>query len=84
MYLSKWFVSLLVISTALSAQTVDLKEQYGIQTEIRQASEAAPAHIVEHASFMRFVDGEFQLIKTGTNGFTCLVVREPLGRFEPA
>lgn len=83
MYLSKWFVSLLFISTAIPTQATDLKEQDDIQTEILQASEAAPKHIVEHASFMRFVDGEFQLIKTGTNGFTCLVVREPLGRYEP-
>lgn len=79
----KSFVGLFFLSTALSAQAADLKEQDSIQIEIRQASEAAPAHIVEHASFMRFVDGEFRSIKTGTNGFTCLVVREPLGRYEP-
>ncbi|MFT6989721.1 MAG: hypothetical protein ACJASL_001694 [Paraglaciecola sp.] len=83
MYLSKWFVNLFLISITLPSQATDLKVKKDIQTEIRQASEAASAHIVEHASFMRFVDGEFRLIKTGTNGFTCLVVREPLGRYEP-
>jgi hypothetical protein len=83
MYISKWFISLLFISTALSAQATDLKEHEMIQTEISHASEGAPEHIVEHASFMQFVDGEFHLIKTGSNGFTCLVVREPLGRYEP-
>jgi hypothetical protein len=31
---------------------------------------------------MRFIDGKFELLKMGTNGFTCLVVREPLGRYK--
>lgn len=84
MYLCKYFFSLIFISTVLTAQASDLKENEKIEMEIRQASEGAPAHIVEHASFMRFVDGAFQLIKTGTNGFTCLVVHEPLGRYEPS
>jgi hypothetical protein len=83
MCLFKSFVSLFFFLTVSSTQATDLKEQESIKKEIQQASEAAPVHIVEHASFMRFVDGEFRSVKTGSNGFTCLVVREPLGRYEP-
>ncbi len=55
-----------------------------IAQEIALASEAAPAHITEHASFMMFKKGRFELIRQGSNNFTCLVVREPKGRFEPS
>jgi hypothetical protein len=84
MYLSKWFTSIFFILTSLFIQASDLKEYGVIQAEVIQASEAAPTHIVQHANFMQFVDGKFRLIKSGTNDFTCLVIREPLGRYEPA
>ena len=54
------------------------------EMEIRHASEAAPAHIAESASFMIFKEGKFHLTKEGTNNFTCMVIRDPMGRFEPS
>jgi len=54
------------------------------EMEIRHASEAAPAHISDSASFMIFKEGKFQRIKEGTNNFTCMVIRDPMGRFEPS
>ena len=52
--------------------------------EIHLASEAAPQHITAQASFLAFENGRFTPIKQGTNNFTCLVMRSPEGRFEPA
>lgn len=52
--------------------------------EIAFASEAAPAHITSQANFMAFRDGKFETILQGTNNFTCLVVRDLNGRFEPS
>ena len=55
-----------------------------IQREILLASKAAPTYITNSASYMIFQNGKFELIKQGENNFTCLVVRNPEGRFEPA
>ena len=52
--------------------------------EMLLASEGGPDHITDDASFMKFENGKFVYIKRGTNNFTCLVMREPKGRFEPA
>lgn len=52
--------------------------------EITYASEAAPKHITDSASFVMFESGKFKIIKKGSNNFTCLVMRNPNGRFEPA
>lgn len=52
--------------------------------EIQFASQAAPSHITDNASFMAFERGKFKLVKRGSNNFTCLVVRNPEKRFEPA
>ena len=52
--------------------------------EIRNASEAAPKHVTENASYLKFEDGKFVLIKKGSNNFTCFVVHDPNGRFEPS
>lgn len=52
--------------------------------EIISASEAAPDNVTEFATFLKFKDGDFLTIKKGVNNFTCFVVREPKGRYEPA
>ncbi len=52
--------------------------------EIKYASEAAPNHITDNASFMMFKDGKYVEIKKGTNNFTCFVIRNPNGRYEPS
>ncbi|WP_339618002.1 chromate transporter [uncultured Gilvimarinus sp.] len=52
--------------------------------EVTYASEAAPKHITDAATFLMFRDGTFQTIKEGSNNFTCLVLRNPNERFEPA
>lgn len=54
------------------------------KTEVKLASEGAPNHITENASFMKFENNKFVRIVKGSNNFTCLVVREPKGRFEPS
>ncbi len=54
------------------------------QEEVSRVSEAAQLHITQNATFTMFADGEFKLIKKGSNNFTCFVVREPKGRYEPA
>ncbi|MGK0299024.1 MAG: hypothetical protein ACI9XC_002650 [Gammaproteobacteria bacterium] len=52
--------------------------------EINFAAEGAPKHITDEASYLKFVNGKFESIKKGTNNFTCFVVREPKGRYEPS
>jgi len=54
------------------------------QEEIASASEAAPAHITKEATFLTFEKGRLVKIKSGKNNFTCFVVREPKGRYEPS
>jgi len=68
-----------VFVTAEAVAMTDEEKQ-----EVTFASEAAPNHITDSASFVMFRDGKFKTIKKGSNGFTCLVVRNPHGRFEPA
>ncbi len=69
----------LVLLTAMVDAMPDEEKQ-----EIAYASEAAPKHITDSASFVMFRDGTFKTIKKGSNNFTCLVMRNPNGRFEPA
>lgn len=52
--------------------------------EILYASEGAPSHITDNATFLKFQNDRFVEIKAGGNNFTCLVVREPKGRYEPS
>ena len=71
------WISLLFSCCSLAQSPQDI-------AEIRMASEAAPDHISAQASFLKFENGEFVRIKTGTNNFTCFVVRDPNQRYEPA
>lgn len=66
---------LLSFCIAAKAETVE---------EIRMASEAAPSHITNKATYLKFTDGDFEVIKGGSNNFTCFVVSDPKGRYEPA
>ncbi len=52
--------------------------------EIAHAAEAAPLHITGDATFLKFRNSKFVKIKNGKNNFTCFVVREPKGRYEPS
>ena len=54
------------------------------QETIALASQGAPAHITANASFMEFDGKQFNLIREGSNQFTCMVIGDPLGRFEPS
>ncbi|WP_218311733.1 chromate transporter [Alteromonas antoniana] len=71
-------IGFVLVTTEAAAMTDEEKQ------EIAFASEAAPNHITDSASFVMFRDGKFQTIEKGSNDFTCLVVRNPNGRFEPA
>jgi len=55
-----------------------------IETEIALAAEAAPTQITNEASYLLFEHDSFRTLRSGTNNFTCLVVRNPQGRSEPA
>lgn len=73
-----WVLGLLLVMPEANALSDEDKQ------EITYASEAAPNHISDFATFLKFRDGTFQTIKKGSNNFTCLVMRNPNGRFEPA
>lgn len=74
--------ALTLCSVAFSAQASALTDEE--RQEIKYASEGAPSNVTDNASFMKFEDGQFKLFKKGSNNFTCLVVRDPKGRFEPS
>jgi hypothetical protein len=74
------WLGLLAVLAAFPANALTPEEQ----KEVSEASEAAPAHVTTNATFMMFRDGRFHTIRPGTNNFTCLVMRDPSGRFEPA
>lgn len=76
----KYFVSLWLCLLPIAASALTEEEA----REIAEASEAAPPHITKDATFRMFRNGRFEIIQKGTNNFTCLVMRNPLGRFEPA
>lgn len=71
-------IGLVSLAAMVDAMTVEEKQ------EITYASEAAPKHITDSASFVMFRGVTFKTIKKGSNNFTCLVLRNPNGRFEPA
>ncbi len=71
-------IGLVSLAAMVDAMTVEEKQ------EITYASEAAPKHITDSASFVMFRGEIFKTIKKGSNNFTCLVLRNPNGRFEPA
>ncbi len=75
----KWF-GLLLISCAVFAEDTNMQ----FAREIEQAKEAAPPKITQNASVRVWDDGKFKEVIKGTNGFTCLVMQNPEGRFEPS
>ncbi len=52
--------------------------------EISMAAEAAPEHITNNARYLQWSQGSFVEIKKGSNAFTCLVLRDHKGWFEPS
>jgi hypothetical protein len=70
--------------TAMATAEVSFMNENAIRTEITHATEGAPGDISKNASFMAFNEGRFHLIKQGKNNFTCLVIRDPKGRYEPS
>jgi hypothetical protein len=51
--------------------------------QTRLALSAAPAEITSRASVYVLTDKRYKQVRTGTNGFTCLVEREMLATIEP-
>lgn len=78
--MTRFISAALLVSVALISQA----QENTYAQEIRAASEAAPSHIADQASFLTFENQRFKLIQQGSNNFTCLVMRSPEGRFEPA
>ena len=54
------------------------------EEEIAMARESAPPRITDDASVMAWQDGRYVEISEGSNEFTCLVLRDAFGRFEPS
>lgn len=69
--------SIIIGSNSHALTDSDLKE-------IERAAQGAPNRITDNASFMVFRDGFFKLVKKGSNNFTCMVIKNPDGRFEPS
>lgn len=75
-------IALIALLTATSV--IALAQETSVQQAIRFAAEAAPANVTDNASYMSFDGKQFQTIKQGSNNFTCLVVSNPKGRYEPS
>lgn len=78
------FRTMLLPLITLFAATPVTGAEFSIEAEIAAASEAAPANVTAAATYLAFEQDHFQILRTGTNNFTCLVIRDPQGRFEPA
>ncbi|MCG8412920.1 MAG: hypothetical protein MI746_01765 [Pseudomonadales bacterium] len=76
--------AMLILVITLFAATTVANTEFSIEAEIAAAAEAAPPHITAAATYLAFEQDHFQTLRTGTNNFTCLVIRDPQGRFEPA
>ena len=72
------FVLLLILSAPLFAQESSNK------SVIAMASEAAPDNVTDNAAIMKFQNGDFYTIREGKNNFTCMVISDPQGRYEPS
>jgi hypothetical protein len=53
------------------------------EEQTRLALTAAPGEIASHASVYVLTDKRYKQVRTGTNGFTCLIERELLETIEP-
>jgi hypothetical protein len=76
---------LLVLSVAAFAQ--DMPDRIDASTprdvQIRLARSAAPAEVSDHATIMVLGKNGYETAERGTNGFTCLVLRQHLDTLEP-
>jgi hypothetical protein len=52
--------------------------------EVEEAKEGAPPHITDNASYFVWKNNNFTEVIKGSNEFTCLVLRDPQGRYEPS
>lgn len=68
------------LCTATSASALVLP----YEQQIEAAKTAAPAHITDNASYMVWTGSTFKKIIEGTNNFTCFLLTDPKGRFEPS
>ncbi|MBV1909799.1 MAG: hypothetical protein KUG78_10795 [Kangiellaceae bacterium] len=69
----------------LMASTIGFsKNNEKVSKEIQQAQQAAPIQVTKDASIRVWENGSFKEVVKGTNGFTCLVLKTPQGRFEPS
>ena len=51
---------------------------------ISMASEAAPKNVTAEATIMKFSNGVFHTIREGSNNFSCMIISDPQGRYEPS
>ncbi|MEX0297472.1 MAG: hypothetical protein AB3N28_00275 [Kordiimonas sp.] len=72
------FCVMFSLCSAASANQLSPAEQ------ILAAKQAAPQHITNEASYMVWIDGAFKQRIEGSNGFTCLLLTDPQGRYEPS
>ncbi len=57
---------------------------FGSEQDVSDAKEAAPVHITQDASFLIWSGDKYITATSGSNGFICLVLKDPKGRFEPS
>lgn len=73
-------VLIVVLSVAASGSASPLSPH----EQMSAAKHAAPPHITNKASYMVWVDGAFKLQVEGSNGFNCMLLTDPQGRYEPS
>ena len=80
----RWLLLLIATATFASAQGIDkLDASTPRDAQIQLARSAAPAEVSDHATIMVLGKNGYETAVRGTNGFTCLVLRQYLNTVEP-
>jgi hypothetical protein len=80
----RWLVLLIATTSFAFTQGIDkLDASTPRDVQIRLARSAAPAEVSDHATIMILGKDGYETAVKGTNGFTCLVLRQYLNTVEP-
>ena len=82
-----WKFALVILATLAPGQEAPLPDRIDnstpAATQLRLIGEAAPADVVSNASAYVLEKDGYRLVRTGSNGFTCLIAREFKDTLEP-
>ena len=70
-----WQISAAALAVFIAAGTAYADEAAGLGSDedyVKRVMQAAPPQVVEHATIMRMRDGSMQVLKKGTNEWTCM------------